>query len=231
MNSPKDNPSRVLELSAAVAVSFCMVLLVTYIVRFSPPSPVSAMAAPVELPPIAVFPDFSVATNVDVKKQHFFDYLQDYIDAENARMKAFREILENYGAAALRGFNLSPSEAAEIDQIAETFRLDTEGLSDREVVAELMRRVDEIPASLVLAQAANESAWGTSRFTLEGNNIFGQWCYTPGCGIVPNRRISGATHEVQKFDSIAGAIESYFININSNSAYRYLRRPASPNES
>ena len=84
-------------------------------------------------------------------------------------------------------------------------------------------RVDIIPASLVLAQAANESAWGTSRFTLEGNNIFGQWCYEEGCGIVPRRRAAGATHEVRRFETIEEAVAAYFVNINTNPVYQYLR--------
>ena len=58
--------------------------------------------------------------------------------------------------------------------------IETEKSSEREIVNELMLRVDVLPVSLALAQAANESAWGTSRFALQGNNIFGQWCYEPG---------------------------------------------------
>ena len=65
----------------------------------------------------------------------------------------------------------------------------------------LLNRVDVIPPSLALAQGANESAWGTSRFSKEGNNYFGQWCFKLGCGLVPRQRDSGAQHEVAKFDS------------------------------
>jgi Bax protein len=86
-----------------------------------------------------------------------------------------------------------------------------------------MLRVDVLPPSLVLAQAANESAWGTSRFALEGNSLFGQWCYVEGCGIVPRRRARGATHEVKSFDSVAGTVRAYFNNINTNQSYEYLR--------
>ena len=58
---------------------------------------------------------------------------------------------------------------------------------------------------------------------VEGNNLFGQWCYNPGCGIVPRRRLSDATHEVQKFDSISDAIASYLNNLNSHRQYDMLR--------
>lgn len=72
-------------------------------------------------------------------------------------------------------------------------------------------------------QAANESAWGTSRFARIGLNFFGQWCYTKGCGMVPKRRNTGAAHEVAAFKSVRAAINSYFKNINTHPAYKDLR--------
>src|SRR5690606_11880502 len=87
----------------------------------------------------------------------------------------------------------------------------------------LLRRVDVLPSSLVLAQAANESAWGTSRFAVEGNNYFGQWCFTEGCGLVPDRRLSEASHEVKAFTSAGESVEAYFMNINTFGAYQGLR--------
>ena len=80
--------------------------------------------------------------------------------------------------------------------------------SDQDIINELILRVDVIPVSLALAQAANESAWGTSRFALEGNNVFGQWCYKKGCGIVPAERRSGATHEVKSFTSVERSVQA-----------------------
>ena len=74
-----------------------------------------------------------------------------------------------------------------------------------------------------LTQAAMESAWGTSRFAREGNNLFGQWCYQPGCGIVPKRRREGQVHEVASFDVVDAAVASYLRNINSHRAYADLR--------
>lgn len=52
----------------------------------------------------------------------------------------------------------------------------------------MLLRVDVLPKALVLTQAANESAWGTSRFAVQANNYFGQWCYRTGCGLVPRER-------------------------------------------
>ena len=92
-----------------------------------------------------------------------------------------------------------------------------------EVIKLLRRRVNVIPASLVLAQAANESGWGTSRFARQGNNLFGLWCYTENCGIEPARRQAGAKHQVAAFDNVEAGIKYYFYTINSHPAYRDLR--------
>ncbi|MCH2098860.1 MAG: glucosaminidase domain-containing protein, partial [Pseudomonadales bacterium] len=88
---------------------------------------------------------------------------------------------------------------------------------------ELLACVDVIPPSLVLAQAATESAWGTSRFARKANNLFGEWCFTAGCGLVPNHRSQGATHEVERFATVSASIDSYFHNLNSHPAYAELR--------
>ena len=200
-----------------------MVLLIIAVMRLSAPAPASVTVDESEVMPIAVFPDFASIEDVDTKKQQFFDYLEDYVISVNQRVAKLREELEPYAAIVNSGVGLSRRERERVLGIADYYRIDTEDMNDREIVNELMLRVDEIPVSLALAQAANESAWGTSRFALQGNNIFGEWCFTEGCGIIPRRRPSGATHEVQRFDSVAESIESYFLNINTHNSYRYLR--------
>ena len=69
----------------------------------------------------------------------------------------------------------------------------------------LLERVDAVALEVALAQSANESAWGQSRFAKQGNNFFGQWCYRKGCGIVPKKRDKGGRHEVAKFKSVNAA--------------------------
>ena len=68
-----------------------------------------------------------------------------------------------------------------------------------------------------------ESGWGESRFAQQGNNLFGEWCFTKGCGIVPSQRKEGATHEVRRFDSVDDALASYMHNLNTGHAYKALR--------
>ena len=87
----------------------------------------------------------------------------------------------------------------------------------------MLKRVDITPLLLVLAQSANESNWGQSRFARQGNNMFGQWCFRKGCGLVPNRRESGKQHEVAAFETVNASVRSYLNNINSSRAYGRLR--------
>ena len=83
--------------------------------------------------------------------------------------------------------------------------------------------MDEIPVSLALAQAAKETGWGTSRFALEGNALFGQWTWKTNKGIRPKQRAPGTKHSVLRFSQLAESIEDYTHNLNSSSHYRSLR--------
>ncbi len=89
---------------------------------------------------------------------------------------------------------------------------------------ELFARLDTIPVSLALAQAANESAWGTSRFARQGSNYFGQWCFKAGCGLIPEKRDQDASHEVASFKSPRESVERYFLNLNTHPAYQEFRQ-------
>ncbi len=210
-----------MQMLAAAFWSLALAGLVAVVTDLSKPQ---APATVAEQPPIAVFPDFVSIKSIEVKKQQFFDYLQDYVIAENQAVAASRAELSTLAAIANSGVAFSIREREWLLDLAANYRVESAKLSDRELVNELLLRVDGLPVSLVLAQAANESAWGTSRFALEGNNVFGQWCYQEGCGIVPKRRRVGAVHEVKTFESIAGSVEAYFRNINTHASYQYLRR-------
>ena len=117
---------------------------------------------------------------------------------------------------------LSDQELQELNVLVKQYRINKEA-STLEQLNKLLLRVDVIPMPLVLVQAANESAWGTSRFSRIGLNFFGIWCYRQGCGMVPGGRNTGAKHEVAAFQSLDEAVASYFKNINSHNAYRIFR--------
>jgi uncharacterized FlgJ-related protein len=87
---------------------------------------------------------------------------------------------------------------------------------------ELLVRMDIIPASIALAQAAKESGWGTSRFALEGNAIFGQWTWS-GQGIAPLDRESNKNHKVLKFPILRASVKAYKNNLNTHKSYIKFR--------
>ena len=120
-------------------------------------------------------------------------------------------------------FQLSPKDQAIVLDLADEFWVDVEDKSFKRIVGDLLIKIDEVPPSLVVAQAINESGWGRSRFAQEANNLFGMWCYTPGCGMVPARRRANDKHEVKRYASIQDSVDEYLRNINRNKAYIELR--------
>ena len=86
----------------------------------------------------------------------------------------------------------------------------------------LKRRMDIIPPSMAIAQAAKETGWGTSRFALEGNALFGQWTYTDK-GIKPAAAEIGTTHKVMMFNVLKSSVRAYARNLNTHKSYRKLR--------
>ena len=88
----------------------------------------------------------------------------------------------------------------------------------------LLERADIIPPSLAIAQAAYESGWGTSRFALEGNSLFGQRTWARNAGIVPLDRGENQTFKVTKFDIIRASVKAYKKNLNSHASYEALRQ-------
>ena len=89
-------------------------------------------------------------------------------------------------------------------------------------IEELKNRMDMIPVSLALAQAAKESGWGTSRFALEGNAIFGQWTWT-GKGIEPLLRDKSKNHKILRFPILRASVKSYKKNLNTHKSYKEFR--------
>jgi len=88
----------------------------------------------------------------------------------------------------------------------------------------ILNRHDVVPPSLALAQAATESAWGSSRFVREGNAMFGQWTFSASHpGIVPSKRQQGKSHRVRAFGSLYESIHSYMTNLNKHRAYQEFR--------
>jgi len=194
-----------------------------------PPVPAPAPAEPTTLSPqkpteqsSAVLPDFSKFKDVKKKKEAFFSFMHPHIKSANDKVWEERQRVEEL-KEQMKNNDLTPDDIDELNAIADRYSVKMSGRLTEDEFKQLLLRIDVIPASLILAQAANESAWGTSRFAREGRNLFGIWCYTPGCGLTPKRRNANAKHEVRVFDTFQDGIAYYIHNLNTGQAYRRLR--------
>ena len=184
-----------------------------------PEAVVEEVAVPEETRPEIIVPDFGDIADVKEKKNTFFDFMKPLVEEENQRIMANRQqilVLSNKTAisACDNQFLMSMAERYGMKDIEEV---------DAAFFEDLLARVDIIPVSLALVQSANESGWGTSRFALQGNNFFGQWCFSRGCGIVPASRPEGQIYEVRKFEDVADSVRSYMHNLNTHFQYEGLR--------
>ena len=175
-------------------------------------------------------PDFAIMRDGKQKKRQFFDFLRPAIVSENQKSMALRQQLEAIIALALKldaqeqpdVMALSPSQADFVTHLARQYKVNSHQPIKGQLKG-LLNRLDIIPMPLMMVQAANESAWGTSRFAQIGLNFFGLWCYRPSCGMVPNGRVKDATHEVQILNSVDQAVRRYLHNSNTNAAYNVFR--------
>jgi Bax protein len=155
-------------------------------------------------------PDFGQIKDVKQKKKAFFNYMYPLILAENKKILVERAIVK------------SNKKSAQLTKICQKYSKNCENI-DSKKRKNLLKRVDVIPPSLAMAQGANESAWGTSRFAKKGNNFFGQWCYTKGCGIIPKKRDKGTKHEVRRFSNPQQSVGAYIFNLNTGRVYSLIR--------
>ena len=188
----------------------------------------SELATPVLKPEVAekakqaaqvALPDFAAIADVRQKKQAFVDFILPAIRAANHDIQQERIFLKQ-----LKIERMTDAQRVKFETLAEKYQQPQK--KDQTLLewhAELLKKVDIIPPALALAQAANESAWGTSRFALDGMNFFGQWCFSVGCGLVPDRRPEGQTYEVRLFASPEESVGAYMLNLNAFHTYEDLR--------
>lgn len=167
-------------------------------------------------------PDFAAIYDIPTKKRQFFAFIRPAIENKNNQLADDRAKLEYWHGQISLGLGLTIEEQNSLQVLIKAYRINKEA-STLQQINDLLIRVDIIPTSLVLVQAANESAWGTSRFARVGLNFFGIWCYRTGCGMVPGGRNTGAKHEVAAFQSVDAAVSGYFNNINKHNAYHIFR--------
>ena len=156
--------------------------------------------------------DLENLQSVQLKKETFIKIVLPLVVAENEKILDDREKLKGLVDKKFT----SDSEKQWLRQKLLEYKVKKSDLK------ELMFRMDMIPVSIALAQAAKESGWGTSRFALEGNAIFGQWTWD-GQGIAPLKRDGDKNHKILKFPILRASVKAYKNNLNTHKSYFKFR--------
>ena len=150
--------------------------------------------------------------NTNKRKELFIQIILPLIIKENNSIKIERKKLFSI-------LNKSKNSRAEKVWLEKKFK--RYGVINKDL-STLKVRMDEIPVSMAIAQAAKETGWGTSRFAQEGNALFGQWTWL-GDGIKPAGADNDSTHKVMKFKVLQASVKAYHRNLNTHSSYRAFR--------
>ncbi|MEC7099411.1 MAG: glucosaminidase domain-containing protein [Pseudomonadota bacterium] len=160
--------------------------------------------------------DLDNLRSVQLKKETFIKIVLPLIVAENEKILDDREKLKTLVEKKFT----TDTEKQWLRQKLLEYKVKKSDLK------ELMFRMDMIPVSIALAQAAKESGWGTSRFALEGNAIFGQWTWD-GQGIAPLKRDGDKNHKILKFPILRASVKAYKNNLNTHKSYLKFREKRS----
>lgn len=174
-------------------------------------------------PSIPFKPNFPGIQSFSARQQAFVIFMIPKINYSNAEILTTRAQIKNLASLFQETGSLTYTDHSWLNEIADVYQVSHFNIANPESLTELLNRVDEVPSSLVLAQAANESGWGTSRFAVQADNFFGQHCNVPGCGIIPLGRTDGEGFEVQSFPTVQSSIDNYLYNLNTNPSYANFR--------
>jgi Bax protein len=157
--------------------------------------------------------EMKMIENTKKRKELFIQIILPLVIKENNYIRSERKKLFNI----LNKNHNTNSEKKWLEQKFKQYGVASKDLSTLKV------RMDEIPVSMAIAQAAKETGWGTSRFAQEGNALFGQWTWT-GEGIKPAGAEVDSTHKVMRFKVLQASVKAYHRNLNTHSSYRDFRR-------
>jgi len=164
--------------------------------------------------------DFGQIRDVDKRRELFLRALLPIVLIENQRLREQRALATWLLESGL------PADGSPmrdwLNKLAEQLRVRGD-LNEPAVREKILLRLDEIPPALALAQAAIETGWGSSRFALEGNSLFGQWTFGKTGGLTPNDRDADATHLVASFPDLRASVRAYMRNLNTGNAYHEFR--------
>ena len=154
--------------------------------------------------------------HISKQKEYFFAFFNKRIEIENKKIleeRAFIKSLNNN-----KNLDINSKEYKRLEELQIKYKV-----RDIYNYSRFLERVNIIPPSLALAQAATESGWGKSRFFKKANNIFGHWTYNPKIGMKPLRRPEGQKHFIRVFKTLQDSIAAYMLNLNRTAAYYEFR--------
>jgi len=158
--------------------------------------------------------DFGKITSSSKKKSLFIRSILPLIIKENNKIETLSKKIKILN----KNFEkINRNQALWLNEMLASYRVNTNSIDD------LLVKVDVIPVSIALGQAAIESGWGTSRFAMEGNALYGQWSWKAGSGIVPKERDKNEIYEIKSFLSLSNSVASYMKNLNSHPNYKNFR--------
>ncbi len=174
------------------------------------------------------FPADMAMLGTEDRKRVFVQSVLPHILQTNQQIGRERAALLGTLGRLGKGRPLTSVETAWVAGLARRYRLGEDAVAvvrndPATLLRELLTRVDEVPVSLALAQAAVESGWGSSRFAVEGNALFGQWVFSGKEGMAPSERPEGASYAVARFGTVADSVEAYVRNLNTLWAYASFR--------
>lgn len=154
---------------------------------------------------------------VDRRKALFIRITLPLILTANEAILRDRRRIERLRSARIRHGLLPAGEERWLLHVFATYKVEPSRFG------ELLSRVDIVPPSLALAQAAEETGWGTSRFVRRGNALFGERTFKGGKGMVPRRKPPGDNFRIRRFGQLLAAVDAYVSNLNSHPAYAKFR--------
>ena len=166
---------------------------------------------------------------IDRRKRLFFRSVlpmilsvNESIADDRVQLEAVRSRMQSEGSDTP---DLNEEDTAWLTQLAARYGIDLaeDEITLAEAAEVLMKRVAPIPPALALAQAVEESAWGTSRFARDGNALFGQWVWNEEAGIVPREQREGQEYAVRAFETPLHSVQGYARNLNTHWAYADFR--------
>ena len=162
--------------------------------------------------------------NAKTKKEKFIFAILPLIIQENNKIFADRNKLLEIKDSLIINKTLNKKRQKFIEKLAAKYNINTKNKHKIDIIDNLLESVDVIPNSIVIAQAANESGWGTSRFATDYNALFGEYTFDIKSGVVPIYRSEGDKYLIKFFSTVNESVESYFINLNTHAAYKDFRK-------